>query len=168
MRDIVLEPLNFQDEKAILFLYETRKHPEICKYLFGKPPQDIESHKNWLRSNIPSKRLMFILKCDDNCIGYCHAYNFDDVENTLEAGFVVHPDFQGKGFGHILIEKFFEEISKIMPNRRVQLYVQTSNERAIGIYQEYEFKMMSWSENVVIMERGNDCVIENKKGSLCL
>lgn len=168
MCNIVLEPLSLEDEESILFLYKTRGHPKICEYLLGKPPQDLESHKNWLHKNVPSKRLMFILKCNGEMVGYCHAYDFNKDENTLEVGFVIHPDYQGRGFGSIIVKKFLEKIYEIIPGQRVQLYVKVDNDKAIHIYQKYGFEMMSCAGNVVMMEKRNDHGTQIQEGGFCL
>ena len=153
MRDINLEYLNLQNEEMVQFLYETRRHPEVSKYLLGSPPRDIESHRAWLKKNVPLRRVMCILECDGRPAGYCHGYDFDHNSNTIEVGFVIHPDYQGKGLSHIMIEKFIEKISEIMPDRRVQLYVQASNEKAVCLYQRHGFEMISCIDGVILMER---------------
>lgn len=167
MRDISLESLNLEDEGDIVFLYETRSHPEICKYLLGKPPQDLESHKSWLCKNVPVKRLMYILRCDGDRAGYCHAYDFDN-NDSVEVGFVIHPDYQGKGLGHAMIKIFIEKIIKIMPSRKVQLYVQADNEKAVSLYLKHGFVMVSCVENVIEMEKRNGCGTQFQEGSLRL
>ena len=168
MCDTVLELLNLQDEDAVLFLYETRRHPKVCEYLLSEPPKDIESHKKWLHKNVPSKRLMFILRCDGKAAGYCHVYDFDNAFGTMEVGFVMHPDYQGRGLGKIMIQKFLEKLFEIMPDRVVQLCVQDSNGRAIGLYLKCGFKMVSCMDGVIVMERRNDCGKQNQEDGFCL
>ncbi len=55
--------------------------------------------------------------------------------------FVIHPDYQGKGIGRALFGTFIEEIEKTMPEiRRIELYVRSSNERAIKFYEFFGFE----------------------------
>ena len=153
MRDITLEYLNLQNEDMVLFLYETRRHPEISKYLLGSPPQDLESHKNWLKRNVPLKRVMCLLEVEGRHAGYCHAYNFETDDGKVEVGFVIHPDYQGKGLSHFMVEDFVEKVNGIMPERRIQLYVQVDNDRAVRLYQNHRFEMVSCRDGVILMER---------------
>jgi ribosomal protein S18 acetylase RimI-like enzyme len=146
MPEFKLEPL---DESTVEFVYETRRHPEVCANLFGVPPADMVSHRAWLTANIPAKRLMYILRVDGVPVGYCHAYNFDG--NTMEAGFVVHPDFQRRGYGHAMLRIFLEEMSKKFPCGKVYLHVKDTNHIALGLYESLGFIRMKAQDGIVIM-----------------
>ena len=168
MRNITLEPLDVWDKDMVVFVYRTRCHKEVSRCLFGLPPANLKAHWDWLVENVPSKRLMYILKCDGKPAGYCHAYNFENNHGHIEVGFAIHPDFQGQGLAHVMVEKLVERISKIMPDRCVQLYVQADNHRAVSLYQKHGFEMIGYMDNVVAMERRNGSGKYNKEGCVCL
>lgn len=148
MPEFKLEPL---DESTVEFVYETRRHPEVCANLFGVPPTDMVSHKAWLTANVPVKRLMYILKVDGVPVGYCHAYDFD--ENTMEAGFVIHPDFQRRGHGRKMVQLFLKEMSEKFPGGKVYLQVKDNNHVALGLYESLGFVCTTIQGGIVMMEK---------------
>ena len=137
MSDIQLKFLDQTIEEDVVFLYETRRHSEIVPFLFGEPPESLALHKAWLKDNVPSERLLFILKVDGKSVGYCQAYNFEG--NTVEVGFVVHPNWQGNGYGSKMVDLLVEEIKRRMPEKKIVLEVKANNLMAIGLYQRHGF-----------------------------
>ena len=137
MSNIQLKPLDQTEEEDVIFVYDTRRHPKIIPFLFDKPPESLESHRAWLKANVPSKRLLFLIRVDGKPVGYCQAYNFDG--NTVEVGFVVHPDYQGSGYGSTMVDMLVEEVKKRMPEKRMVLEVKASNLMAIGLYERHGF-----------------------------
>jgi RimJ/RimL family protein N-acetyltransferase len=133
-----LNQINIGTVDDIRFLFETRTHPEIIKYLFGNPPVSIEVHTEWLLKNVPNYRRMFILFDGDIRVGYCHAYDFFD-KDTIEVGFVIHPDYQGNGYGSFMVGELVKIIQGIMPEKKIILYVHIGNDRAIGLYKKHGF-----------------------------
>jgi RimJ/RimL family protein N-acetyltransferase len=138
MPNVQLNPINLDDDADVLFVFETRSHPEIRKHLFHNPPPTIEAHRVWLRDNVPLKRLMFILRVDGKRVGYCHAYDFAG-KDTVEVGFVVHPDYQNRGYGKKAVELLLQYLGAEMPEKKVILYVRKENIRAVGLYRKLGF-----------------------------
>ena len=122
-----------------LFMYETRTHPEICKYLLSNPPASYAEHMKWLKDNVPEKRRIFLLKIEGTIIGYCHAYDFIG-KDTVEIGFVVHPDHQGQGYGDRMVTELLAWLKTNMPDKKVILYVRIGNNRASKLYCKRGFK----------------------------
>jgi len=120
------------------FLFNTRSHPDVCRYLLGQPPVSYSDHMKWLKSNVPEKRKIFILRVDGKLVGYCQAYDFIDKE-TVEVGFVVHPDFQRRGYGKIMTREIIAWLRRQMSDRKIILYVLVGNKRAISLYGKYGF-----------------------------
>jgi len=153
MYNLTLEPLDLNDFESVYFLFETRSHPAVCACLFGKPPPDLETHKAWLTANVPSKRLMYVFRLDGVPVGYCHAYDFDQHNKTFEAGFVIHPDFQGLGYGSVLVEVFLAEMCEKFDTWKVLLRVKEDNYVALGLYHKQGFATVSLSEGIVTLEK---------------
>lgn len=151
MSDNRLELIDQNNEGDVRFVFETRRHPEIVPCLFGKPPESLEQHKAWLRANVPEKRLLFLLKVDGIPVGYCQAYDFGG--ETVEVGFVVHPEHQDKGHGGRMVDMLLDELKARMPEKRVVLEVRADNERAIGLYKWHGFVEKSIHMEKVEMER---------------
>ena len=138
MSKIEISPINIDDDADVLFLFETRSHPEIGKCLLHNPPKDIEAHRAWLKANVPEKRLMFLLWVGSKRVGYCHAYDFTD-KDTVEVGFVVHPDYQNRGYGTEMVKLLTRKLKSSMPQRKVILFVREGNTRAARLYKKLGF-----------------------------
>lgn len=150
---IRLEALDLGSEEDIEFLFITRCHPSVSQWLFGKSPPDLETHKAWLVANVPHQRLMYLLKLDDLPAGYCHAYNVNLEEKSLEAGFVIHPNFQGHGLGKAMVQLFYELLSEKYPGWKVSLKVRVDNKVALGLYERHGFIRVGEVDGIVMMEK---------------
>ena len=153
MCDFLLEPLNHNDDREVLFLFETRRHPVTCAFLFGKPPTDLKSHKDWLRANIALKRLIYLLKLDGEPIGYSQAYGFRQADKTLEAGFVIRPVLHGRGYGKVMVRMFMEVLAEKFSGWKVLLKVKENNGVALRLYDTTGFVRTSIKDGVVTMEK---------------
>jgi RimJ/RimL family protein N-acetyltransferase len=141
------------DEKGVRFLFDTRRHPAVCIFLFGKPPPDWEYHKRWLESDVPHKRIVYLLKLDDEYIGYCHSSNCSLGNKTLEAGFVIHPDYHGKGYGKAMVGMFIDMLAENFIGWKVLLEVKDTNPIALHVYDKNGFIRTSEEDGVVTMEK---------------
>jgi RimJ/RimL family protein N-acetyltransferase len=125
--------------RDVLFVYETRTHPEVCKYLLSTPPVSYLAHMEWLNANVPERRKIFLLKIEGTIIGYCQVYDFIG-KDTVEIGFVVHPEHQGKGYGKRMVVEITAWLKENMPDRKIILYVRMGNDRAASLYSRCGFK----------------------------
>ena len=143
-KTLKLRPINLGDEVDIRFMYDTRFHLKVCQHLMNSTPPgasfppSLDSHRQWLKANVPQRRLMFLMWAEEQRVGYCHAYDFVG-KDTVEVGFVVHPDHQGKGYGKEAVLLLLEHLTTRMPEKKIILYVRKENVRAIGIYRKLGF-----------------------------
>jgi ribosomal protein S18 acetylase RimI-like enzyme len=139
---VLLRMIDQTNDEEVYFVYITRCHPKVVPHLFGKPPDGMEAHKLWLQTHVPGLRLLYVLRNDEGVlVGYCQAYNFEG--DTVEVGFVVHPDSQGKGYGDMLISLLKSELKHRMPGKRIVLEVKADNEKAISLYTWKGFRQVS-------------------------
>lgn len=145
MAKIELSPIDLADDGDAMFLFVTRSNSEICKCLLQPPPEDYKTHRAWLSANVPGKRLMFILRADGQRVGYCHAYDFVG-KDTVEVGFVIHPDHQRQGYGTKMVEMLIERLNLLMPQRKIVLFMREGNSGAARFYERAGFEE-KWFNN---------------------
>ena len=144
-----LSLLDLDDEKDVRFIFATRSHPKIVPFHFGKPPSDYESHVAWLKKNVPYTRTIYVMHDGSTPVGYCQCHKL--IGGTVVVGFVVHPDYQGRGFGGRMIDALLHRLHSVPEIRRIELQVKCDNERAIGAYSRRGFKMVVFVDDMVIM-----------------
>jgi len=143
-----------RDYEDLLFLYTTRRHPLVAIMLSGKAPESIQQHTDYINKVQEKSKWIFIASSDEKNIGYGQIY--DVTEEQLEVGFVIHPDFQGKGFGKKLVNSIVSKAKELFPNRKIILYVKKENFKAIHIYEKCGFVSCGDKEDTLFMElKGN-------------
>ncbi len=145
-----IQELDLSNEDEVRFLFDTRSHPLVCLRLLGDPPSDFESHREWLRKNVSRKRLIYIFKDDDKCIGYCQAYSF--MERDFEAGFAIHPDYHNKGYGQKMIKLFIDVMREKFKGKKMVLVVREDNFSALRVYDKLGFIRTGKQEGTILME----------------
>lgn len=138
------------DNEDLLFLFNTRRHPEVDKMLTGSAPQDYTQHLNYISKVQGKTKWLFVAFSDANCVGYGQVY--DVTDSHLEVGFVIHPDYQGKGFGKEIVKATIARALELFPNRKVVLYVRKDNDRAVHIYRKLGFVDMGFKDDTIYME----------------
>ena len=136
--DAELDVLDLSREEDVRFVYEARRHPKVAENLFGSPPDSYEAHRTWLAANMHETRVLYVLKAGGAPVGYCQAVPRGDGE--VEAGFVVHPDHQRKGYGEKMVRMLVEVLAEDMPGRKVVLEVKAGNAMALRLYERCGFE----------------------------
>jgi len=125
----------------LIFLYETRIHPDVDKYLSSPAPQNFEQHLNYMDTN--SQRFR-ILTDDHKYFGYSQITRID--QDSCELGFVIAPKYQGKGLGKTLVKLTIEE-AKTQKYKCICLFVKFENIKAINLYQKLGFRIKTFNAN---------------------
>lgn len=88
---------------------------------------------------------IFALFCDDKLTGELHVKYDSEDKNFAEKGkraylfaFRIHKDYQGRGFGKMLLETVLAEL-KLQGYSEVTVGVEDDNARARYIYEKYGF-----------------------------
>lgn len=129
----------------IQFLYETRRNLEIDSMLSGDPPKNMAQHIDYLDAVQNKTRWIYVAKARDiikgnrvePMVGYSQVYAVTD--STVEVGFAIHPNHQGKGYGKDLVLKTIAKAEEMFPDKTVILYVLRNNKKAIHIYEKLGF-----------------------------
>ena len=94
----------------------------------------------------------FTLSSMGQIIGYYVFSFFKDESHLLNLA--VKQDHQGQGFGKMLIEHFLQEVKKIGV-KNVYLEVRCSNQKAIKLYEKYNFKRIGTRKNYYRKDKKN-------------
>jgi RimJ/RimL family protein N-acetyltransferase len=94
--------------------------------------------------------LIFIASEDENQIGYGQIRGHDD--DSVEIGLAVGPDLWGQGYGSAIMDWLVNYATAALDTRDVWLEVYERNERAIRLYEKYNFRAVSKRDGVLRME----------------
>ena len=148
-----LQRINPFNTVELLFMYETRFHPEVVKTLISAEKPNYDKHVEYLRRKDQSGHLFFICYGDLLPVGYCQCFSIR--ENVWELGWVVHPNHQGKGFGVTSVNLLVKEVLN-MGGHIAELIVMKCNSKAFSIYQKSGFKILedcgdSWRMSLFLL-----------------
>ena len=102
-RRLTLRPLRVSDSAD---MYDYARRPDVTKYLLWRPHADASYTKRYLeylagRYRIGAHYEWAIVDNESGrMIGTCGFASIDCVNNSAELGYVLHPDFHGKGIMH--------------------------------------------------------------------
>jgi RimJ/RimL family protein N-acetyltransferase len=146
-KEIKLVPLELHNQEHLNLMFVVRTHPEVAKHLIQCPPDNFDTHIQYLHRVLNSSAKNFYIICSQkNLCGYCHV-NF--LGKTLELGWALHPDWWGKGIGKssVLLLVQLLQNSGLADRRSLILSVKKDNTRALSLYKKCGFVILSESEN---------------------
>ena len=76
----------------------------------------------------------YVYEFDNKVIGFVSSYFDGEIIEILN--YCIDPEYQSKGFGTKLMEEFFKQNNAVS----AILEVRSSNVKAIGLYQKFDFK----------------------------
>jgi putative acetyltransferase len=145
------------DVLKLLKLYKSAAKTENG---IARTPNEID--KNFIAhflKNALKKGLIFVIENEGELIAEIHCYRFDPVcfrHTMANLTLVVHPDFQGMGFGKKIFTHLLDEIENKHPDiLRVELFVRKSNLRGKKLYQSLGFKVEGSCKNRILNAEGN-------------
>lgn len=137
-QNVELIELNLNDLQHLEMMYSVRTHPLVAMHLRKDPPTHFAAHVNYL-NHIGSNKKFYLIQADSSLCGYCQ---FDILEQKLEIGISIHPDFCNRGIGTLALPLFLQKIKKLdlTKNKPITLFVKKDNLRAIALYTKCGFK----------------------------
>ena len=134
---IKLTPLDPNNPDHVGWLYKVRTDPRVASHFFAPPPATFIEHVQFLaKTAISQERQFFIVAINKQMCGYCQIIKHPD---SVEVGFAIHPDWQGKGIGAASVELLLNHIQLSKNPSPITLTVKKDNERAIKLYKKYGF-----------------------------
>lgn len=138
--NIVLVPLV---RTEIEFIRLVRNKPEINEWLFTDcGPISKQQQRLWFEHVTNDKNhLVWIAKTAQwRSVGYVQAKDIDHHYRSACVGYVVAPEFQGRGYGQKMVRLSQIQVARMLGLHRLEARVLSNNERAIHIYRKLGFE----------------------------
>jgi len=133
---MILKICDLKNILDLIFLFQARSHSEVSKYLNGPPPESFDSHVYFLEKTHQKDRIIYLIEVDGLNVGYCQLRTSGYDQG--EVGWVIHPDYQGRGFGNKSIELLVTK-AKDLGFEFPHLYVKRENSKALSMYERFGF-----------------------------
>ena len=154
---MIIRRSNLEDLENIRELYKA-----VARVSGGIARQEHEITDEYVH-NFLSKLLAngcgFVAVENNKIVAEIHTYSFGIAcfKHVLgDTTICVHPDYQGKGVGRAIFETLLNDISQ---NRsdilRVELFVRSTNPKAIQLYENLGFVKEGWAEGRVLDPDGS-------------
>lgn len=144
-----LKKLDLNDPDQIGLMYKVRTHPQVDFFLSGSPPNNYLSHVNYLFNSTNKNKNFYIIYHGISPCGYCQT---TVLEDSIEVGWAIHPEWWGKGIGTEAARLLINEAKNHASGKKLILIVKSNNIAAIKIYKKYGFKIVSVDKNENLME----------------
>jgi len=136
--ELELLPLERED---LEFLRRLRNDPAMSAQLFSPsiPISSCEQELWYERQLADRSTLVLIANVSEGPVGYGQIKHIDYANRSVELGFHIAPEHQGKGRGTALVKKLVEFASTTLNMHRLYLQVFASNAKAIHVYEKCGF-----------------------------
>ena len=85
--------------------FELRTFPKYQKYFYSQNRITFDQHIKWFRARIKSEQHIYMVaQLEEDCIG-CVRFEPICYPNSFEIGFILHPDFLGRGLSSEMLGK---------------------------------------------------------------
>ena len=140
---LVLRQQTHSDDKQIFFL---RSDPRILQHIDIPKAESLGDAINFIdkiNSGISNNQWIqwgITLKTDDTLIGSVGFWNFNEEKTVADIGYMLHPDFQGKGIMQEAIEKTIVYAFHQIKLKSIIGCVNEKNIRSIKVLEKIGFK----------------------------
>ncbi len=149
-----LRKLSISDENEILFMRSDEGILEFIDIPVAKNLEDARAYIEMINKGVANDEWIFwaiTLKEDNiNIIGTICLWNISIEANKAEIGYVLHPDFQGKGIMQEAAEKVIDYGFKNMKLDTIVAHLHPNNVKSIKLLERNHFTFERESENMVI------------------
>jgi GNAT superfamily N-acetyltransferase len=92
------------------------------------------------KGNLFFEKCLFVVDKNDNPVGTCFSWKAYDVVTTM-GWYKVKKEYEGKGIGRALLTKVMRSLS--LSDYPVLLHTQPDSDRAIKLYSDFGFKLLT-------------------------
>ena len=150
---LILRQMKMEDENEIFFL---RSDERVLKYTEVPKAVSVDDARKFIEkinTGIPKNGWMFwaiTLKNDDKLIGTICLWNISEDGLTTDIGYVLHPDFQGRGIMHEAISAVIKYGFETMKVNTIDADVDPNNSKSIKLLERNGFVLTRKATNTVI------------------
>jgi len=132
--------LHVLEKDDLEFIHQLNNDPDIMSFWFEEPYRSITALQNDYDKNIDNETAReFILKKNDEKIGFVGLFGFEAVHQKAEFGIMIDKKHQGNGYASIATKLAMEYAFMKMNVRKLYLVVDETNEKAIYVYRKVGF-----------------------------
>ena len=150
---LLLRHLRSEDDNEIFFL---RSDERVLKYLVAPKANNIEDARAFIRKiveNVKKNESVYwgiCLKDHPKLIGTICFWNIVKRDRKAEIGYVMHPDFQGKGLMQEAISKVIQYGFEQMRLQVIEAILDPGNVASVKVLERNNFVYDKMEEKVVI------------------
>lgn len=147
------------------FIYELYMNPEVNPYLL----YEIMNSENFIPifKDLLKEEVLYLYQVDSETIGMCKLIRQKHRNEHIMylGGVAIHPDYFGKGFGKKMMLEIID-FCKSKSVSRIELSVDTNNEKAIILYENVGFSKEGILKNYTFLKSKNKYIDEQIMSNL--
>jgi RimJ/RimL family protein N-acetyltransferase len=147
------------------FIYELYMNPKVNPYLL----YETMNSENFIPifNDLLKDEVLYLYEEDSEVIGMCKLIRQKHRNNHIVylGGVAIHPDYFGKGFGTKMMLEIID-FCKTKSISRIELSVDTKNEKAIRLYESVGFEKEGILRNYTFLKSKNKYIDEQIMSNL--
>jgi len=106
------------------------------QFLHNSKQFTIQETEDWFKYNYPD---YYIIELENEKIGYFRLSNHSIENKNIYVGMDIAKEYQGKGYGYYVFNKFIDYLFDVYDLNKVSLEVLKTNQKAIRLYEKLGF-----------------------------
>jgi RimJ/RimL family protein N-acetyltransferase len=151
---LTLRQLKIEDENEIFFMRSDEGMLEFIDIPKAKNLEDVRAYIQMINKGIEENKWVFwgiaLNENIDKLIGTICLWNISIEENKAEIGYVLHPDFQGKGIMQESSEKVIEYGFKTMNLNLIDAHLHSKNKKSLKLLERNHFVFEKEEKDMVV------------------
>lgn len=146
--EYIIRPVNKRDAED---LNRIRRQPGVLKHTLGMPSDRLEGTESFL-SNVSKDNFIFVAEVDNKVVGVAGLHLAAPIRERHigSVGISVDVDYHGNGIGRALMNTLLDMADNYLKLVRVELAVNTNNEKAKKLYESLGFEVEGIRKYAVI------------------
>jgi len=119
-----------------LYFFNNVRNSFAENYLHNSKQFTIQETADWFQEENPD---YYIIELENEKIGYFRLSNHSIENKNIYVGMDIAKEYQGKGYGYYIFDKFIDYLFDVYDLNKVSLEVLKTNQKAIRLYEKLEF-----------------------------